>query len=776
VLKNLKFRCTLIGLTWATSLVAYAYDADNDAAAPPQTTATADSDSTNAGSQEEGAKLGEILVTARRREENIQTVPISITALSQDSIKQNNIQTFQDLQYMVPSLTATDTYSRDAPNFSIRGQGLNGQFGNIPAVEAYTNEVPIPVGFNGGLAGGPGLLFDLDNVSVLKGPQGTLFGRNTMGGAILLRTARPTDEFGGQIQATYGNYNDTEIDGAINMPIIDDTLLTRLAVNAQVRDGYTHVLGEPDHPNGFYGDNEDHWSIRGTITFRPSDIVQNDTIMSFTHYTSHGAPIILTAFNPAQAAATAYPTLAALFAQQQALGIRTGLPVDTNLVSGGYNLALQNISKVNLGENVTFRNIFGLDQLQATNTSDVDGTALSLADSILTPATRTERNYTEEAQLLGNALGGHLDWIAGAFYLDESPVGYTAFDQVNFSAPPLRPQTKNQDGSKSKALFLNGIFDLADVLSGLKFNAGVRYTWDELFTREGSVGGPFDNNTDVKDSAPTWTVGLDYQVRPDTLLYVASRRGYRAGGPNKFQSFADGSGYQPANFGPEYVTDVELGIKSDWNAGNVPIRTNVAIYDQDYSDIQVQQNILNPDNSIAVITANAAKARIWGTELEALAQLTTDFQLGVNFDYLNFKYTKFDAGVTPLSSDNTVNRPPRKYGVNARYHLPLSADIGDMAVRANWNWQDRSGVFLHFGPDNPTMPAFGLLNMSAEWNGIYGAPFDISLFGSNLLDKVYPTAVFDLYTVGFGFDSEMFGPPRMYGIRFRYHFGADAKR
>jgi iron complex outermembrane recepter protein len=468
--------------------------------------------------------------------------------------------------------------------------------------------------------------------------------------------------------------------------------------------------------------------------------------------------------------------LAALFAEQQALGIRTALPVDTNLISNGYNVAIENITSIALNDHIRFRNIFGYDQLQASNTSDVDGTALDLADSILTPAIRTERNYTEEAQLLGNAFGGRFNWIAGAFYLDETPVGYTAFDQVNFSTPPVRPQDKNQDGSKSKAIFLNGTYDLSVLLPGLKFNAGIRYTEDELFTREGSVGGPFDNNTDVRDHAFTWTVGMDYQLAPDSLLYVTSRRGYRAGGPNKFQSLADGSGYQPPNFGPEFVTDVELGIKSDWHAGDIPIRTNVAVYDQDYSDIQVQQNIINPDDSISILTSNAAKARIWGAEFEVIAQVTTDLQLGGTFDYLDFKYTQFDPGVTPLPSDNTVNRPPRKYGVNGRYHLPLPSDIGDLSVRANWNWQAQSGVFLHFGTDNPSMPAFGLLNMSADWDKIYGSPVDVQLFASNLLNKQYPTAEFDLYTTGFGFNSAMFGPPRMYGIRVNYRFGAEGKR
>jgi iron complex outermembrane receptor protein len=243
--------------------------------------------------------LEEIIVTARRREENAQQVPIAITVVSAAALQANNISTVQDVQQLVPSMTVTtgNVGQRDSANVAIRGQGY-GSIAGQPAVAMYLNEVPIPADHDGQIAGGPGLFFDMENVQVLKGPQGTLFGRNTMGGAVLLQTARPTNEFGGQLQAGYGNYNDRELNGEINLPIIDDKLLARIAVSGQIRDGFSHVQSMPGYPNGIDLDNRDTRSVRTSLTYRPTDSFQNDAILTYQEYTSHGSADFLTAIDP----------------------------------------------------------------------------------------------------------------------------------------------------------------------------------------------------------------------------------------------------------------------------------------------------------------------------------------------------------------------------------------------------------------------------------------------------------------------------------------------
>jgi iron complex outermembrane receptor protein len=726
--------------------------------------------SSNATEDRRTAGLEEIIVTARRREENAQRVPIAITTISPQAMQDNNIATTQDLQFLVPSLTATtgNVGQRDSSNVAIRGQGY-GSIAGQPAVAMYLNEVPIPTDYDGQIAGGPGLFFDLENAQVLKGPQGTLFGRNTMGGAVLLQTARPTNDFGGRLQVGLGNYNDREIDGEINLPIIDDKLLARVAFNEQVRDGFTHVLSMPGYPNGTDLDNRDTKSIRGTVTFRPIESVQNDSIATYQEYTSHGSADFLTAVDPAGPAASTYPTLLGLFAQQQALGARTHIPIDTNLNgTGGSLLAVQNITKVDLNDQLTVRNILGFDRARFNYLSNLFGTNLPIFN--VTRDLYPANQLTDEMQILGKSFGGRLDWVAGAFYSDQGPPDHSVFPTlvIQVLLSPGTPQdvaNVNQQRRlliRSKALFAQGTYDLSEFINGLKFTAGVRETWDYRLGSTETAGVVSSLPSD--SSAPTWTAALNYQVAPDTSVYFTSRRGYRAGGST---SASNGVTFP---FSPEFVTDFEVGVKSDRNVGEVPVRTNADIYYQDYSNIQVNQLIPYTGQPGGLnVTSNAAGARLWGAEFEAQAILTKNFQVGANFAYLSFAYTKFGPGVdsAALIGGETANRIPREYGVNARYNLPVSEGLGDVSVRANWHRQAQFGDFL----GTSLIPSYALLNFSLNWDKVGGAPVDAQVFVSNALNKTYESG-----GIGFlGVTERTYGDPRLYGIRFTYRFGAQAK-
>jgi iron complex outermembrane receptor protein len=714
--------------------------------------------------------LEEVIVTARRREENAQKVPIAITAISPQAMQDNNVTTIQDVQFLVPSLTATtgNVGQRDTANVAIRGQGY-GSIAGQPAVAMYLNEVPLPTDFDGQIAGGPGLLFDMENMQVLKGPQGTLFGRNTMGGAILLQTARPTDDFGGRLQVGYGNYNDREIDGEINLPIIDDKLLTRIAFNRQIRDGFSFVQSTTGYPNGIDLDNRDTKSVRGTVTFKPVDGFQNDTIVTYQEYTSHGSADFLTAVDPAGAAATTYPTLLSLLAEQQALGARKHIPEDSDLNgTGGSLLAVQNITKVNLTDTLVFRNIFGFDRAVFNYLANLFGTVLPIFNVV--DDRYPVNQLTDEMQLQGKSFGGRLDWVVGGFYSDQGPPDHSVFPRLAVqilqpAGTPLNVDALDEERRlliRSKAVFTQGTYDLSDVISGLTLTAGLRETWDDRM--DSTISGGILSSIASTSSAPTYTAALDYQVVPDTSVYFTSRRGYRAGG----STIASNGVTFP--FSPEYVTDFEVGVKSDWKVGEVPVRTNADVYYQDYSNIQVNQLIPYAGQAGGLnITSNAAGARLWGAELEAEAILTKSFQVGVNYSNLSFKYTKFAAGVDSASliAGETANRIPHEYGVNARYQLPVPDPVGDISIKANWHWQAQFGDFLGTGQ----IPAYGLLNMSMNWDKVAGRPVDIQLFVSNALNKTYENG-----GIGFlGVTERTYGDPRLYGIRVAYRFGAQAK-
>lgn len=631
--------------------------------------------------------------------------------------------------------------------------------------------------------GGPGLLFDLENVQVLEGPQGTLFGRNAVGGAVLLQSALPTNDFGGHVQLAYGNYNDRELDGALNIPILNDVLLARVAFNGQLRDGFTHVLAEPGHPNGVDADNRDYWSVRGTITFRPTHWFQNDTIVTYQKFDSNGSPYIVTNLDPSGLLPTLYPSLISSFAQQQTLGIRTVFPIDTRDESSGNLLMINNVTSVELNDSLTFRNVFGYDQATSVFALDQDGTALPALNFPYLPSTNYSTQYTDEAQLLGKSFGGRWDWIVGAFLSDQpTPKDFWNQEGVFFGGTPIgfAASADNKQEIRSKALFAQDTYDLSALVSGLKLTTGLRYTWDNstYTSNPGAIGavcapmpalgfptvmncGPFTTVRE-KSSALTWTVGLDYSLTEDTLLYITSRRGYGAGGVNN---------YNQPSFGSEFVTDVEAGVKSDWKVGSALVRTNANIFYQDFSDIQVPERV-SLKNIETIITQNAGRAAISGAKFQVTARLTSRFEAGAQFAYLNYRYTSFDSGVSAatieqLDATRTLNRPRFKYGLNASYRIPLDAHVGDVIARATWSWQSSSGDTSQQGG---LIDAYGLLNANLEWKGIFGTQIDGSLFATNLANRIYAAGI--LPSEGLGITNTIYGEPRMYGVRVNYRFGA----
>jgi iron complex outermembrane recepter protein len=732
-------------------------------------------------------ELQEVVVTARRRDEPLQQVPIAITAIDQATLDRDGVSTLTDLQQLVPSAYVTGyAHGSTQQFFSLRGQsesGLNtgGGAGGGPAVVGYLSEVPVPMS-------GPGLYYDLQSVEVLKGPQGTLFGRNTTGGAVLFEPQRPDlQNVQGYGQLLAGDYDRAQEEGAINIPVIDGKLAIRIAGQIESREGYTR-----DVNTGVEYDNRHYQAARIGVLFRPNDVVENYFIGNYVAINEHGPGTVLIAANPAVAADGA--AILNYLAAQQARGVRA-TALDTPELDQGVFFNLINKTSISLTDDIKLRNILSYSGQEIRRDDDEDGTTLALLDS-LGPAPGTwqvdSRTTTEELQLQGKAFADAFNWQTGVYYEDDStpnPANQSYTQQLVLL--PLYFNTIDTDlGGTTTGLYGQGTYKLNALLEGLSFTAGYRYTWDRLHEGYSQslgstripepgdfclsiAGGAVFPHCSVYASArhggDSYTAGFDYQMNPSTLLYLVSRQGYKSGGFNIVAATVGDISSPAFSYKPETVRDVEVGIKTDWSIGNARGRTNVALYNSWYLNAQVNTSELI-ENEQEAVTQNAARATIRGLEVENTFRPTGFTELTLNYSYMDAFYNRY---VTPLGQDLTslpyAYAPRSKGGASARIRMPFSGSIGEVWLGGNFTYQDR--VFAGFSAVTPGsyMPSYGLLGLRLDWEKIQGTGFTASVFVTNVANKVYRVANEDLYTT-IGTSTTVYGEPRMYGAVLRYQF------
>ena len=732
------------------------------------------------------SQLEEVVVTARRRDESLQQVPIAISAIDQATLERQGVSTLTDLQQLVPSAYVTGyAHGSSQQFFSIRGQsesGLNtgGGAGGGPAVVGYFSEVPVPMS-------GPGLYYDLQSVDVLKGPQGTLFGRNTTGGAVLFEPQRPDlSKVEGYGQLLAGDYGRAQEEGAINIPVVDGKLAIRIAGQTESREGYTR-----DVNTGVEYDNRHYQAARIGILFQPNDTVENYFIGNYLAFNEHGPGAELIAANPAVSAAGA--AILNYLAAQQARGIRaTALDVSELDQGNFYNLI--NKTSISLSDDIKLRNILSYSGQRIRRQDDEDGTTLPLLNSLGSAPGNWQvdtTTTTEELQLQGKSFADTFDWQTGVYYEDDStpnPANQSYTQQLVLI--PLYFNTTGTDlGGTTTGLYGQGTYKLNQLLEGLSFTAGYRYTWDRLHegysqsidsTRTPAVGdyctsvqGSLYPNCFVyaaaKHGGDSYTVGFEYQVNPSTLWYLVSRQGYKSGGFNIVAATVGDINSPAFSYKPETVRDVEIGMKADWSIGKMRGRTNVAVYNSWYLNAQVNTSELI-ENEQEAVTQNAARATIRGLEIENTLQPTSYTELTLNYSYMDAFYDRY---ITPLGQDLTglpyAYAPKDKASASARVRLPFPEPLGEIWFGGNFTYQDR--VFAGFSAVTPGsyLPSYGLLGLRADWQKIGGTGLGASLFMTNVADKVYRVANEDLFTT-IGTSTTVYGEPRMFGVSLRYQF------
>src|SRR3984957_20569101 len=713
--------------------------------------------------------LEEIVVTARRQAEPAQSVPESITAYTAQDVKTHNITDQLSLANTTPSMVSISSgQPPETGGFAIRGQGP--AFGATPGTIGYFSDVP-----NGLLTfdGRPGTYYDLASVQVLKGPQGTLFGKNATGGNVLFEPQRPTDQFGGYVQAQAGNYNDHEFEGALNLPIYEDKVMFRVSGAYARRDGYTRDVC-PLYPGKEY-DNLGYESFRAELLLRPVDALENYTIYRYYHSSDNGPGTSLIAFNPNAGlppVTAFFPQVPTYLSQQLARGPREVAYNIDQYDTSNYN-QLFNTTSFTYSDSFKIKNMISYSKAEFSYGYDYDATPAPIAVQT-SPGTQTEAEtyYTEELQLQGRAFNDGLRYVVGGFLDRQWPTELSIgqFDYFPLSVFLGQPLPVEQyEGTKSRAAFAQGTYDLGKLSSaveGLSVTAGYRYTHDELYQGSQILMPPFVTGSGAWNYG-SYTFGVDYKITPTVLTYITARSAFKAGGVNS--ELPAGSAY--ATFQPEKLKDVEVGLKAEFHLNEMAARTNIDIFRGDYTNIQ-RTTPVDSNGILVNLTNNAAKGLIEGVEWEGTLLPTPSVELSTLYAYTESKYTE----VTTAQAAVILQGAPFPYvsknkgSFSARYRLPSPDSVGDLGIMGIYTYQSPQSIAQTNQTVYPYMPGYSLVNARLDGRGGFQSSVDVSAFVTNLTNKTYPIGQFDAYGT-FGFVTRTYGPPRMYGVQVKYSFG-----
>jgi iron complex outermembrane receptor protein len=668
---------------------------------------------------EPSADAGDIIVTARRVEEKLQDVPISITVFNQEQITSRNIVNAADLGIYTPSLSTNSRFGVEKASFVIRGFVQDSP--TQPSVGVYFADVVGPRAAGSTPSGngvGVGNLFDLQNVQVLKGPQGTLFGRNTTGGAVLLVPRKPTDELEGYVEGSLGNYDMRRGQAVINVPLAD-TFKVRLGVDRMKRDGYliNHSGIGPDRLA-----DSDFVAARLSVVADLTPDLENYTIGSYLKSNNHGVVARIVGCNPAS---TAFFGLCS--AQLARASTRGWWDVENNEPNAklkNETWQVINTTTWRASDTLTIKNIISYAEFRETSRYNLNGenytnpaTGAPVLTAIRTNNTpgyylSSQSTMTEELQFQGGSADGKLTWQAGGYFENSDPIGFTsqmtplvtncqdAYDQLKagqLAADSIHcpsgtvsiPFQKTY--FRNRGLYAQATYDLTDQLS---LTGGVRYTWDKMTHRYDGTSISFPTPTTnlytcsnsvrlanadgtapvvigslgehdrckvvftAKSDRPTWLIDLDYKPTPDVLIYAKWARGFRAGGVAAANILFE-------TWQPEKVDTYEVGAKTSFRGSSVRGYFNVAGFYNDFSNQQIQAGLQrnprpgNPAPGAAVIV-NAGKSRIYGAEVDASATFFDDLKLDVGYTYLNTKVKEIvvpslPAAVLPFYSAITPN-------------------------------------------------------------------------------------------------------------------------
>lgn len=746
------------------------------ASAPADAVVAAD---TNASEVESGRGLDEIVVSARRRTENAQEVPIPITALSGSSLDESGLYRIEDLNDRLPSLNAQFANPRQT-SIAVRGLGNNpANDGLESSVGIYLDDVYL---------GRPGManqdLIDLGQVSLLRGPQGTLFGKNTTAGVLNLTSSVPSFTPGGVIEASSGNYGYYQVRGALSGPL-DETLAGRISYAKTSRDGFVDDVTDGRRLNGV-----DREGVRAQLLFKPSEALSVRVIGDYEKEDSACCVSVL--YNPgpndgallkahlaAAGATDIYDPhfLSTSINDPQYMQVRQGGgSVQVNWrVDGGYNLT----------------SITAYRSWQFLPTNDADGTS---AAAITNAGQEDDDEQWSEEIRLASPSGGPVDWVAGVYYFYQyqrnlaftqygpaahALYGLPAFYNEAYSQVRAYPETD------SYAAFGQGTWHITEPWS---LTAGLRDTQEEKTShieRNAPNGSPgislalpaySSGELKITNNNVSALASLGFQFDPNVLGYLSAARGAKAGGINESVP-AKGLTASSLYVSPETANDYELGLKSTWLDQHLLF--NVNLYWTDVKDYQATQLEQTTPGVFVQTLNNIGRVRTRGVEMEFTTKPVDWLAFDLNASYNDAVYTSYanaPCSIESLAGSVTCNLTGEQVVGAPRWvvnpDLNLSHDLGGGLsgyALAGYSWRS-----TFFGTaDNSeygVVKSYGLLNVRLGLRGDLSSKlkWDVAVWADNVLDKRY--LVGGVTGPTFGAYSLFPGNPRFWGATARVEF------
>ncbi len=769
---------------------------------------------TSAGAQ----ALEEIVVSATRRAEtDLQTTPVSISAVSSAEFGKLFAQDIGEIALFVPNFSAATVTGFNAASFAMRGAAETDIIVYFdPKVGVIVDDFVVPHVQTQLLEP-----FDIEAIEVLRGPQGTLFGKNTTAGAVVVRTKRPeigTDSL--EAALTYAEYNDTKVRFAANKSL-SETMAFRFAGMYQQNDGY-YRNGKIDTPTDAFGagigdaaaisgqtvagdgrdlGGKDVFSSRAKLLWQPTERLTMVGQLEFIRDRSDPVPVVNTT-DPASG------QLATLFGFP---GVSGGDPLDQAGLHRSSIVGLDDSQEVDVFgaylnmeyefTNHTFYGLAGFRGQESRLPNEYLGTAY---ESFFSATRDDDRDTLQiEGRIASNNDGG-LNYVLGGFY-QTNDVEFCVLQQLGLteffgSAVPGLLDNRNplllcnRQDAEATAIFADVTYDVND---RFQLGVGLRFTDEEkdYVARQGlPLGvifpdGDFNEPLDGQDfnrvaglvardsdswTEPTWRVTGSYQFTDDVFGYLTVSRGFKSGGYNDQAGSGGFDTFPVSSYDPEFADNIELGLKTSFLDDRV--RLNATLFSVNYEDFQRSTVVSIPGTAIQETrTFNAADVDASGVELELTALLAENLTLRANLGLLDTEYNEFlldrnfDGVLEDFSGRDVVRSPDITAGIDLTYNQDLNSGAS-LRWNANFNYEDENVYYYNddIGEEFDTiLEKRTILGASVTWTSA-DERYYVSLFGKNLTDDRYKTAS---QAVGALWTFSNYGPPRVVGVEAGFSFG-----